>query len=525
MAGKLRHEAPSQRRRYRITAPIEFEAAGGRYHAHDWSVLDFRLRDYDGPLKPGDHAEFKIHIPYQGFIVTFPANARIVRADAAEKSLIGEFFNLGEREKEILEVFVSGLVRGEMESVDGMLRRMDLPVTPASLKPDQPLTAKEVEKQEKKRRLGSLMYILAGLIFSGVLAVVIYTNFFQIKVHTAIIASPTDIIISPATGNVSLYHTGLREIVASGDNLVEFVDPELETSIERASLRLEEALLSARQGADKEEKQAESGEVQASQASVQALQNSLAIHQATINRIRDLVSRGLARATDLEEARGKFFAAQSELNQARERLNKLRERSTQQLSLLSLIEGEYRLLKDQRRRLMVSAPAKGRIINMLVQEGASVRYGDPVALFQHEEPKYVEAYLLREEALHVAIGDIAKVHFPSHNINADFQVQDIDYASQLITRREGRYTLEQAGLSRDVLVKLTPVNTNAGMVKNLVPGTQAVVVFSVLKKTKNLSVTKPSAADEVKTPSPQAVSAGEVYGPFQPADTGINTLR
>jgi multidrug resistance efflux pump len=298
-------------------------------------------------------------------------------------------------------------------------------------------------------------------------------------VQTAVMAAPTDIVIAPATGSVKSIKFNERDTVEEAQDMIIFEDPDLEQNIERASLRLEEAL-SANGSSGKHT--TVSPEAAAARASANALQQTLNIKSSALSRLKALQAQGLAVQRDVDRAQAEYFDAKAELSKAMERVTGSATQTTSTASLLSIADGEYNLLKSQRDRLLVKAPAKGRIIKMLQREGTTVRYGDPVAIFQHDDPKYVEAYLTREEALSVAVGDIATVYFPSFGKDLDFRVSDVDYASQLVSHRDGMYVMQQAGLTRDVLVRLVlSEDQYKDLVEQIVPGTSAEVIFSKFK--------------------------------------------
>lgn len=490
------HEAPSQRRTHRVNAPITIVIDGLPYRTVDWSLIDFKIADYQGPIQPGDVIDMVVQIPYQGFNVSFRVEARAVNKNMQQQTLAGEFMAMDERGKEILETFVAGLVRGEMESIRGVIRRMDVPVTPASLKPDVPMTKEEIDEQERRRTLGSIFYLVAGAAFFVALLIVVYTNFFQIKVRTAVMAAPTDIIIAPATGHVKKFNFNERETIAETQDMIVFEDPELEQNIERAAMRLEDALAAKKGSAST----SVSPELASARASANALQQTLNIKASALSRLKALQGQGLAIQRDVDRAEAEYFDAKAELSKAMERVTGSSVQTTSSASVLSIADGEYNLLKEQRNRLVVKAPAKGRIIKMLQREATSVRYGDPVAIFQHDDPKYIEAYLTREEALSVAVGDVATVFFPSFGKDMKFKVSDVDYASQLVSHRDGMYVMQQAGLTRDVLVRLVLDDKDyADLVEQIVPGTAAEVVFSKFKFGSAAPVAAPVDASAVPT--------------------------
>ncbi len=465
MSQVIEHRTASQRRHYRVNAPIDMRIDGVDYETVNWSVIDFKIKDYHGSLSVGEEMRIELNVPYQGFEVRFSVSAQVVKVDSADHTLVGEFVHVDERQREILETFVAGLIRGEMESFEGIIRRMDLPVTPVSLKPDLPLTPEEIEVQEKRRRVGGLFYLSAGILFSMTLLVIMYTNLFQIKVDNAVMAAPTDIILAPATGIVKEFVVTGAEHPKKGDLLVIFEDPQLEQDIARARLKLEEVKSSASTlpgDTLKKEKEAV--------ATIAALEKTVTLKENTYHRLRELLQKGLTRKDQVDKAEAELYKAQSELSAARQK-------GADKQSLLSIAQGEYDLLLAQRDRLTLHAPKKGRLISRLVPKGTTVRYGDPVAVFQHDEPKYVEAFLTREEAIQVKPGTTARVHFPPYGYTAEYTVKELDYASRLITRRDGRYVLDGSGVTRDVLVRLMPINKQDEILPRIDPGTSAVVIF------------------------------------------------
>lgn len=479
MTVAIRHEVASQRRHFRVNAPILIHIYDRFHSTINWSIVDFKISDYAGSAKADDVTNVTVSIPYQGFDINFTTKARVLKVDSEERTLVGEFMHMNEREREVLENFVSGLLRGEMESIDNVIRRLDVPVTPVSLKPDSPLTPEEVSAQEKKRQIGSMLYLGAGAVFSLVLLVLLYTNFFQVKVKTAVLSAPTDIIISPATGSVKEFLADERAHVEKDTTLISFSDPELDQNIERAALRLEEMMGQVNNNGNLNAKNINSDEAKAARATVASLKANLDVKQKQVSRQKELMGQGLTNKIALDKAQSEFFDVQGEYNLALQRLGQLTQQSSTKLSLLSATEGEYKMLKEQRAALQMKAPANGTLLKYLSRPGGSIRYGDPVAIFQHDEPRYVEAYVTRDEALSVGTGDIATVYFPSHGISEDYKVVDVDYASQLVSRREGRYVLDQAGLMRDVLVKLELADENPPeALKTIQPGTSAEVVFS-----------------------------------------------
>ena len=133
---KIRRERPSQRLHHRVSAPIRIDLVEGVYKAHDWSLGGFSINEYTGSAKPGDEIPGTVHIPFQGFDISFPFIAEVVR-HTEDQNLAVKFQELTEREVEMMTHFVDELVRGSITSVDDALLRIDTPVTPVPTTPNK----------------------------------------------------------------------------------------------------------------------------------------------------------------------------------------------------------------------------------------------------------------------------------------------------------------------------------------------------------------------------------------------------
>jgi len=137
MTVRVKRERPDQRRHHRITAPLFVDVAGWRVRAADWSLGGLRIVGFPDELPlAGDEIPLHLHLPFQGFDVSFDVMAEVVRSNSDNQSFAVKFTEVGEREGELMSHFIEELVRGSMSDVEDTIQRIDVPVTPASLEPD-----------------------------------------------------------------------------------------------------------------------------------------------------------------------------------------------------------------------------------------------------------------------------------------------------------------------------------------------------------------------------------------------------
>lgn len=470
----VRHDAPSQRRHYRISAPICVEIGGMPYQTVDWSLSGFRIANYNGHIKPGDTVHISVQIPFSGFHINFECNARVVWTDPYNKTLAGEFQELNERELQVLKTFARGLMNGEMAEVNNLIRRLDVPVTPASLKPDQPKTAVQQRQDETRRKFGMSIYTIAGFFLTLALVIVIYTNLFQMRVDSAVMTSPTDLLLAPTAGQVFYITSAGDEIISSGEPLMGFVDPKLEREIQLAELRVQEASIGM---AKTDENGNSSEEWKSAMDIVRSLENNLMVRKDAVTRSEQLLNEGYITQAVHEETLDEYYKIEKQLNEAKQKANRLKEKLSDAEQRYLIAMNEYELLKQQRDRLTLRAPSDGRLIKVLVAENSAVRDGQAIGVFERAGNKQVHAFLTLEESLSVAINDEVDVYFPTWRKSVEYRVVDIDHISQSIDERRGSFT-SNMGTPQNVTVKLEPVDAEAmEETRQITPGTAAVVLF------------------------------------------------
>ena len=239
MKSKIRQVATSQRRHFRVIAPVIITINGQEFSASNWSLSGFQLTGFSEHVKPGDVFDVHLNLPFQGFNIGFAAKAKVVYYEPSTETMGAEFENLDNRSRKALETFVDGIIRGEMETADGVIKSLDVPVTPISLK-DEGVSGDFVHAENQRRKRGVRLYSYAVLALTAVIGVVVYTTFFQLKIETAVVMGIDDVINAPANGVVT-YLAKLDEPVSAGTELVSVADPKLDNDIRLANIDVEKA--------------------------------------------------------------------------------------------------------------------------------------------------------------------------------------------------------------------------------------------------------------------------------------------
>ncbi len=454
MSGVIRHTSASQRRHYRVAVPLHVIISGNVYKSVDWSLSGIRVAGYHaGTHHKGDVVSAEISIPFQGFSVSFPIDITVVEHND-NGELAGEFVNLDKRKNEILKYFFNAFMSGEMVCFEDTIRRLDIPVSKASLQPDNHASEQNPQASQRTRTKVLLAYLVAGVVLTALLLSVLYVQFFQIQVETAMVVSPTEILHAPITGSIAEVYVKEKTSVGPGQPLFRFADPRLEREIELASLTAKEAQdFSERRELIKHLKtNAESG-------------------RKSYQRALNLYKKGLITQSALLEKKNKYSEMKQEYIKEAGELKELHQEQEMRVE-------KYNLLVKQRDNLIVKSPSAGRLLKFLATEGNSVKLGEPVAIFEKDAQKSVQAFLTQKEALAVAVSDRVNVFFPSLDLSEPYIVTDIDYVSRDVGMGSDSYIWNVSN-ARNVTLTLKPerqYSNNA--LEEILPGTAVIVVIA-----------------------------------------------
>lgn len=478
MAVKVRRERPDQRRHHRVTAPLYITFDGHRVKAADWSLGGLRVEAFPGSLpSPGDSVGLQLTLPFQGFDVTFDVGAEVVRTNPATAMIALRFVDLGEREREIMSHFLEELVRGSMVDVEDTIQRIDVPVTPASTKPDaNPLSKVPARRWPMKMVVMSTIYGILGLMVLSYTAVLLYSNFYRLEVRTAVISAPVETITATADGRLNWSDVRPGDRVRAGDVVVKLIDSQLQREIELAEIEVQDrkAKLSSLKHRHLEELDrirgyatVEMKNIRQTKLEVEALKEQLDLAERQERRLIQLRSLGYTTAVKLEEASRQVIASRKDLEIRQLELKARIELSENNIGrrlysgnetigtgdLIGKsgeIEGDIKLAEHQidiaqqryiaslrhRDRMAVRAPFDGLVLDIPRQNDANIRRGDVLAVIEQRKLREVTAFLNQDEVLHVGDGDEASVFIPALNETLKAQVIRVDRTSGFVEEQK-----------------------------------------------------------------------------------------
>ena len=478
MAVKVRRERPDQRRHHRVTAPLYVTYAGHRVKAADWSLGGLRIEEFPGDVPTQLAAlDLVLTLPFQGFDVTFDAKAEVVRSNADARMFAVRFTELGERERELMSHFLEELVRGSMVDVEDTIQRIDVPVTPASLKPDpNPLQQLPTRRWPVKMVAMSAIYAVAGVLVFGYTAVLAYSNFFRMEVRTAVITAPIETVTATADGRVEWTDIKPGDRVKAGEVVVKLIDSQLQRELELAEIAVQErkAKLGNLKQRHIEELDRIRGyatiemkNIKQTRLELQALSQQLDIASQQERRLRLLNEKGFATAAKLEDAARQVITLRKDLEIRRIELDariRLSEQNVgkrlytghETIGSADLtgkaveIEADIRLgeheieLAQQRyiaslrhqERLAVRAPFDGVVLDLPHVDEAGVRRGDVVAIIEQRRKREVTAWLNQDEVLRVGLGDEATLFVPGLNETLKAKITRIDRTSGFVDEQK-----------------------------------------------------------------------------------------
>ena len=281
--------------------------------AADWSMGGLRIEGFPDPVPEiGRTVDLQLTLPFQGFDVTFDAVGEVVRNKAEIGMFAVRFTEIGERERELMSHFLEELVRGSMTPIEETINRIDVPVTPASLKPDaSPVSEVPVHRWPIKTIAMTALYGVLGICVFAYLAVLVYSNFYRLEVQTAVIAAPIAPVKATVEGRIARFDAHECQMVRQGEIIARIENPRLEREITTAELAVQQQqakLAYLKRRHLDELKRAESfatlelSNVQTTKLQLEGLQAELEQARRKLARLSGLYARGYATASVREEA-------------------------------------------------------------------------------------------------------------------------------------------------------------------------------------------------------------------------------
>lgn len=508
----IRREPPSQRRYYRLAVPLMVTIDAHHYKTMDWSLGGFALADFAQIIAPGQEIVATIAINFQGFHVTFDTKISVLRADPSAGTMGAAFIGLDGKGAELLQHFSDGLISGTMKSVSDTIRRIDIPVTPVSEKPDSPY----MDGQKKRWRGFAIggMYLALGLGLGYYALTSVYATAFRLRVDTAALTVPGQEALSTTTGTIEQVYYRDGDMVEARTPLVRIRDDRITEPIEmarieimdaRADLDDKRAKLKSQRDKLQSYKRIGIDKAEAKRASIESLKKRLSFSESRAATLRESYTRGGVSNYLVQEAeqraandRADLESAQSELQMAERDVvdttngrfytNHRFEGEVAELSSVvkyaeqrvTLLEEKLSVLKRRETGLIVSAPVSGRISRLHVVSGGTIDRGMPVAFIETPGARSVEVFLTQQQLDEIAVGQHADVFVPTRQEKITARVASINIDATTNSDDKRQHIAHGHGSSLPVAraqLELDTPEERANAFRMLAGGTPLIVEF------------------------------------------------
>ena len=373
---EISHEPPSAETLFRLKAPLTVGFPdGSAVQVTDWSLKALYSAELDGRTLDGA----MLSIPFQGVNVYFP-----ISLEPGEQPHEYLLRNLTGRQRETLALFYRNLLSGRMTAVGDVIVALDTPVDLV------PMGETEAERKageakvapRKARMLVNLAYYGAlFLLVVGFLGAVAWNRISIVPVLSAHVSAATSQIIAPVAGYVREIGVPVGGRVTDGAVVARLDDQEalrLLAEAESTMMVAEEALIAA--------------------------EARLAAHEAGRAAARATFRGGVERFDQgLVVNPGDWNDLRQQLAAETARLRTERDQALQRASLL----------RERADATSLAAPGAGTVLKHFVRPFDLVQAGDPLVLFELDEPRSIVAHLPASSVLKVWTGMRADVSYMS----------------------------------------------------------------------------------------------------------------
>lgn len=510
-------EKPCQRLHHRVTAPLKVTMQDGHVLvATNWSLGGLRLDGLPSPLpKIGQILSLELELPFQGFDISFPVEAEVVRTVENDGTIGMKYVGLSERANDLMSHFIDDLIRGKMATVDDTICRIDIPVTPISTEPDvNPSVEVPVRRWPIKTIVMSGTYLVLGIFVFIYLGLLIYNATARMEVTSAVVSAPLVHLSMPVDGQIYpvALESGTR--VKQGQKLARVVGSRIEASIKELNIQLEKGrrdLTRARERLRIETERmklyslVKRTNIDVARSKVEAIREALSLADNRIERLLMLKNKNLVTQFEVDNGLDKRRSVEARLTQAEFELEQIvatqsvsdRRHFDQQqfvadLDMLALdVESansdllltHRRLanLERQQSDLEITAPFDGRIVSVNVSSKAKVLQGRKIATIEKYVAPEITAFLNQDQIIHVGVNDDASVYLPALGKSYRAKVRNIDRNSASLRLNASHYVWnDEKAKSASVALLLELPEADRPYVTGGLP---AVVVFS--KRSKN----------------------------------------
>ncbi|HFC91908.1 MAG TPA: hypothetical protein ENJ51_03765 [Leucothrix mucor] len=451
-------DAPRRRLHKRDLFPLQMEINESTYFVSQWTLKHFKIEDYSGEVKLGQTFAIKPIIKFRDFNIQFDASATALHYNLKNQELIATFKDIPEEHQELLKYFSEALSSGDMVNIDNILRRVDMPVTPASTKLAE-IPEKKNKSQKIKRGVFTGLYLLVGAGLLLFTIATLYNSFFRLEVETAFVNSSIIPVQTHNQGSVKEILVHKNDIVSMGQPLLTLdvsnndrLPKHYRVDAAKQQVALYQALLDDSKNKTKHQTKLSQTRVNAARASLQA--STISRNIKCNRRYATVIDRRnpKKRNAECQIARKKVTAARAKVKSAiaylasakesyknnaqmgdrnNKSTNVLNAKLEQAHSRLKAIESTPESLAGTE---TIYSPIAGKIIKIVDLKNQYIKKGQLIAVIQQpDSEQFIEAHITPEEATKLTVGSKAIAYSPSLLRDYPMVVQQVDLTDDVIS--------------------------------------------------------------------------------------------
>lgn len=459
---RVQHEPPSQRLHFRVKAPATVTIEGVDYPAADWSLGGFLVDGFGGAARPGDRLQCTFTINFQGFYIAIQKEVDVVRVEDNGTRVAFRFAEVSERERELLNYYVSNLMTGQMVPVEEVIKRIDTPVKPVPITPDEKVAESvPLRRQNIRRAAFSILYLSAGGILGLFLLLTLYSHFFRLDVDSAVITKRLEQVVSRDLGVVKeiLVTEGMK--VARGQVLLRIEDDMLARELSACRKDLDDAKLTfasyeTRRGQEEDRlaayRKIAAEKLTSAQQAVQSLESQLQTAELEWKRARDLLDSGIGSQSLYDEATARKALLEGDLDRAKAeqriateaagsvrkgffydgrslvgQMPELRVEAEKSRQSIPVLQRRLEEVEKRAERLVYRASFPAKVVRVTKSVGGTVDRGETLLVLERtDEDPVVDAFLTQDAASYVRVGAKARILVPALNARLNGKVVSVD---------------------------------------------------------------------------------------------------
>jgi len=438
-------DAPRRELHKRDLFPLQIEIAGKRYTIPKWTIDHFKLVDFPAALPTNKVFKIKPIIRFRDFNIQFETSAVPLHYDPKKRELIARFKNIPEEHRELLQYFSEALETGDMVNIDNVLRRVDMPVTPASTQLKAPANT---QSPKLKRSIFTGVYLLLGSALLLFTLSTLYNKFTHVNVEPAFVSAPVFPVQSPYPGSIKEMLITKGNIISRGQPLLKLdtsdsigLPMSYKMDAAKQQVTLFNALILEKKDKLKNKAVVRKKKLNAAKASLSASVTTRNIkckrRYASLSDRRNPQKR----KAECSAAKRKVAALVNSVASEKESLtaiNKQVNHSNASIQVLQakLKRAEFQLktLKDKPylnfgKETLIST-VSGKVIEVIQDKQQYLNKGQTVALIQKQNTQqFIDAYVTQKQATQLNIGDSGYAVSPTLENEVPVIIDKIDFTN------------------------------------------------------------------------------------------------